>query len=277
MLITEFIAQNRIEPNLEAGNKADALRALTQLLFRGSRLKGGAAAADQIMAREAIESTGIGRGIAVPHARTPSLKHLRCAVGRIPEGLDFNAVDKKPVYLIFLICYPPAQQTTYLNFVASVAKLLREGASLQAILDAGSAAEIFEVLERLSETLVKPEEQLSREKLAEEAESESATGVTSDLILLARLDLCREMLESAGSGKKEIEQRIENISTLLDPEILEHYQRLKKTRHPPLVAVEGGVCQGCLRQLPTELEQRVYRSRGRLYRCRNCNRFIYAV
>lgn len=277
MLVTKFIAKDCIEPKLEADSKADALRGLTQLLFRSRRLKGVTAAVDQIMAREAIESTGIGRGIAVPHARVAGLKELVCAVGRVPKGLDFNAVDKKPVYLIFVIFYPPAQQTTYLNFVASVAKLLRESAPLQEILDAGSAAEIFEVLERLSETLVKPEEQIAQEAVAEGPRTELATGVASDLILLARLDLCREMLESARSGRSEIEQRIENISTLLAPEILEHYRRLQKTRRPPLVAVEGGVCQGCLTQLPTELEQKVYRSRGRLYRCSNCNRFIYSV
>jgi mannitol/fructose-specific phosphotransferase system IIA component (Ntr-type) len=277
MLVTKFIAKSCIEPDLKAGNKAEALRALTELLFRRRRLEGGAAAVDQIMAREAIESTGIGSGIAVPHARLAALKQLFCAVGRVTGGLDFNAVDKKPVYLIFLILYPPAQQTTYLNFVASVAKLLRESASLQAILNAGSATEIFEVLQKLSETLVKPEERLAEEKVAEGPQTEAATGVASDLILLARLDLCTEMLESARSGRREIEQRIANIGTLLSPDILERYRRLKKARRTPLAAVEAGVCQGCLRQLPTELEQRVYRSRGRLYRCPNCNRFIYAV
>jgi mannitol/fructose-specific phosphotransferase system IIA component (Ntr-type) len=277
MLLTKFIAESCIEPDLEADNKADALRALTELLFRSRRLKGRAAAVEQIMAREAIESTGIGCGIAVPHARVAGLKDLVCAVGRVTEGLEFNSVDKKPVYLIFLIFYPPAQQTTYLNFVASVARLLRETPPLQAILNAGSATEIFEVLQKLSEALVKPEEQLSPEKVGAESQTESATGIASDLILLARLDLCAEMLESARSGKREIEQRIENISTLLAPDILEHYRRLKKGRRSPLVAVEGGVCQGCLTQLPTELAQRVYRARGRLHRCRKCNRFIYAV
>ena len=266
MLVTKFIAESCIEPQLEASSKADALQGLTQLLFRSRRLKGVAAAVDQIMAREAIESTGIGHGIAVPHARVAGLKELVCAVGRVPKGLDFNAVDKKPVYLIFVIFYPPTEQTTYLNFVASVAKLLRESAPLQEILNAGTATEIFEVLERLSETLVRPEERLAQEKMAEGPQTEPATGVASDLILLARLDLCREMLESARSGKREIEQRIENISTLLAPDILEHYRRLKKARRSPLVAVEGGVCQGCLTQLPTELAQRVYRARGRLHR-----------
>jgi predicted nucleic acid-binding Zn-ribbon protein len=85
------------------------------------------------------------------------------------------------------------------------------------------------------------------------------------------------MLESAGSGVKEIEQRIENIRTLLDPSIVEHHNRLKKGRGPALVAVEGGICRGCFTQLPTKLAQKLYKSRGQLHRCPNCLRFIYAL
>ena len=61
-------------------------------------------ALDPILERETTESTGIGRGIAVPHARVTGMKQLACAVGRIPAGLDFKAVDRLPVQIIFLIC-----------------------------------------------------------------------------------------------------------------------------------------------------------------------------
>jgi len=276
MLLTKFISKTCIAPELAATSKAAVLEELAGLLFRRRRLKGLDAALEQIMGREGIESTGIGHGIAVPHARVAGLKDLVCAVGRASEGLDFMAVDKEPVHLIFLICYPPSHQTTYLNFIATVAKLLREQDSLQAILDAGSAADIFEVLEELSATLVKPEERFAQEK-AEQPEDEEGEGTHSELVLMARLELCTEMLESARAGKDQIKQRIENISALLDPATVEHYRRLKKGRGAALVGVEGGVCQGCYRQLPTQLAQRLYRARGSLRRCSNCNRFIYAV
>ena len=277
MLLTKYITSSCIEPDLKAANKAAALRSLTHLLFRTRRLGGEAPVLNQILSREAIESTGIGRGLAVPHARAAGLEDLVCAVARTSRGLDFNAVDKQPVHLIFLICYPPAQQTTYLNFIASVAKLLRGDDSLQKILDAGSADEIFEILEKYSEMLLKPEEQLARERTADPAETESGEGAGSDLLLLARLELCAEMLESAGSGAKEIEQRMENIRALLDPSVLEHYHRLKKGRGPNLVPAEGGICRGCFTQLPTKFAQELYGDRGQVHRCPNCHRFIYAL
>ena len=276
MLLTKFISKGCIVPELQATSKAAVLKELTDLLFRRRRLQGAGAALEQIMSREAIESTGIGRGIAVPHARVAGLKDLVCAVGRASKGLDFMAVDKEPVHLIFLICYPPSHQTTYLNFIATVAKLLREQDSLQAILEAKSAADIFDVLKELSATLVQSEERFDQEK-AEQPEAEEGKGTHSELVLMARLELCTEMLESARAGKEQIRRRIENISALLDPATVEHYRRLKKVRRTALVGVEGGVCQGCFRQLPTELAQRLYRARGTLHRCSHCNRFIYAV
>jgi len=276
MLLTKFISKGCIVPELEATSKAAALRELTGLLFRRRRLRGQEAALEQIMGREGIESTGIGKGIAVPHARIAGLKDLVCAVGRSRAGIDFMAVDKEPVRLIFLMCYPPSHQTTYLNFIATVAKLLRQQDSREAILEASSAADIFEVLENLSATLVKPEERFAQEMMGQ-AEAEQGKGTHSDLVLMARLELCTEMLESARAGREQIEQRIENISALLDPATVAHYRRLKKGRGSALVSVEGGVCQGCVRQLPTELAQRLYRARGILQRCSHCNRFIYAV
>jgi mannitol/fructose-specific phosphotransferase system IIA component (Ntr-type) len=276
MLLTKFISKTCIAPELEATSKAAALEELIGLLFRRRRLKGMEAALEQIMGREAIESTGIGHGIAVPHARVVGLKDLMCALGRSSKGLDFMAVDKEPVHLIFLICYPPSHQTTYLNFIATVAKLLREEASLHTILEARSAADIFDVMEELSATLVRPEERFAQEK-AEQPEAAEGRSTHSDLVLMARLELCTEMLASARAGKDEIKQRIENISALLDPATVEHYRRLKKGRGAALVSVEGGVCQGCFRELPTELAQQLYRARGILHRCSNCNRFIYAV
>jgi mannitol/fructose-specific phosphotransferase system IIA component (Ntr-type) len=276
VLLTKFISKGCVAPELDATNKAAALEELTGLLFRRRRLRGEDAALEQIMGREAIESTGIGHGIAVPHARVAGLKDLVCAVGRASKGLDFMAVDKEPVHLIFLICYPPSHQTTYLNFISTVAKLLREEDSLRAILEARSAADIFEVLEDLSATLVKPEERFAQEK-AEQPDAKEGKGTHSDLVLMARLELCTEMLESARAGKDQIKRRIENISALLDPGTVEHYRRLKKGRGSALVSVEGGACQGCFRQLPTELAQRLYRARGSLHRCSHCNRFIYAV
>jgi len=276
MMVSKFIAENCVVPSLKANNKPDALKELTHLLFERKKLKNVGPALDQIMARETTESTGIGHGIAVPHARVSGLKSLICAVGRVPEGLEFNAVDKRPVHLIFLICYPPTQQTTYLNFVATLAKLLRDEANRKSILTADGAAEMFQSIENMAESLVEPEDAFARD-LKASPDLLKTKDAHADLILLARLQLCQEMYETARTGKKQLKERIENIRTLVDPRILKHYDRLMKSRPPAVVPVEGDTCQGCFMKMPSQLAQKVKQDTEHIHTCNNCSRFIYML
>ncbi|HNT86387.1 MAG TPA: PTS sugar transporter subunit IIA, partial [Candidatus Hydrogenedentes bacterium] len=200
MLLTKFITKNCILPEIEAATKPDALKELAHMLFDRKKLKGVGPALDQIIARETTESTGIGQGIAVPHARVSGLKTLVCAVGRSTVGIDFMAVDRKPAHLIFLICYPPTQQTTYLNFIATIARMLRDPERLNALLRAETADEMYAVLDEMSENLVAPENHYAKQFKAD-PDLLKARDAHADLILLARLQLCQEMLDSAKSGK----------------------------------------------------------------------------
>lgn len=276
MLLTKFITKTCIVPELKAKNKGDVLKELARLLYEKKKMKNVGPALDQIMAREATESTGIGNRIAVPHARIPGMKNLACAVGVVPEGMDFLAVDRKPVHVIFLICYPPALQTTYLNFVATVARLLGSNRHLDEILSAKSADRIHEILEEVSESFAESHEQAARKMKADPAIAKTRDG-HADLILLARLQLHEEMLTAAKSGKGKIKGRIETIRSLVETRILIHYDKLMAGRAPALVPVEGDTCQGCFIKLPTKFVQEVRLDREHIHTCTNCSRYIYVV
>jgi mannitol/fructose-specific phosphotransferase system IIA component (Ntr-type) len=277
MVLTKFITKASILPTMEAENKSDALKELTHLLFEKKKMKDVGPALDQIMSREVTESTGIGRGIAVPHARVAGMKTLACAVGRVPEGLDFMAVDRKPVHLIFLICYPPAEQTTYLNFVATVAKLLGDPEKLKAMLAAPTADDMYDVLEKTSESFTEMEQDLKKTPPEKAVGPDKIADAHADLILLARLQLCQEMLQAAKTGKAQVRQRIDNIRSLVDPRVLAHYDRVMKVRPPALVPVEGDTCQGCFMRLPSKFVQEVRQDPEHIHTCLNCRRYIYVV
>lgn len=276
MILTKYIAKNCIVPELDATNKADALKELTHLLFDKKKMTGVGPALDQILAREVTESTGIGRGLAVPHARVTGTKGLVCALGRVAGGMDFTAIDRKPVHVVFLICYPPSEQTTYLNFVATLVRLLGDPENLQRLLTADDADAMYEVLEGLSEELGGPNEEKLL-KLKADPEIENVKDAHADLILLARLQLAQEMLEASRTGKSEMKQRIENIRALIAPQILRHYDRLMKVRPPALVPVEGDTCQGCFMKLPSKFVQQVRQDAEHMHTCMNCARYIYVV
>ncbi len=275
MVLTKYITKACIVPQMQAKTKADALKELTHLLFEKKKMQEVGPALDQIMAREITESTGIGRGIAVPHARVTGMKTLACALGRVPEGLDFMAIDRKPVHLIFLICYPPAEQTTYLNFIATVAKLLGDKEHLLSIMSAKTEDDIFDLLETTS-TSFSEDHGVGDGFEAEPGLNQTPDG-HADMILLARLQLCQEMLANARSGKAQIKQRIDNIRSMVEPRILKHYDRLTKGAPPALVPVEGDTCQGCFIKLPTKFVQQVRNDKEHMHTCPNCSRYIYVV
>lgn len=276
MVISKFIGKNCIVPELEATTKAAAVRELTHLLFDKKKIPDVAVALDQIVAREATESTGIGNGIAVPHARIPGMKSLACAVGRASKGIDFMSVDRQPVNLVFLICYPPSQQTTYLNFVATVARLLGDKQHFKAILDADDCDGVFDVLEEVSQSFDDHHETKLSAIKADPKLKDIKDG-HADLLLLARLQLHLEMLGAAKTGKKKIDERIESIRALVDPRVLRHFDKLLKGRAPALVPVEGDTCQGCFMRLPSKFVQEVRRDTTHIHTCINCSRYIYVV
>lgn len=276
MVLTKYISKTCILPEMAAANKSDAIKELTHLLFEKKKMKGVSEALDQVVAREVTESTGIGRGIAVPHARVAGTKQLVCAVGRVSAGLEFMSVDHKPVYLIFLIFYPPTQQTTYLNFVATVVKLLRDPKTMASMMAAKTADEMSDILEGKSTTLNDyPEKAL--DKLPADPAIAHMPDAHADLVLLARMQLYQEMLATARTGKGELKQRIEKIRSLVDPRLLRHYDRLMKSQPPALVPVEGDTCQGCFMRLPSKFAQQVRQDCAHIHTCANCSRFIYVL
>lgn len=276
MIITKYITKTCVIPEIAASSKPELIKEMTHLLFDKKKMDNVEMALDQVVAREATESTGIGNGIAVPHARVPGMKGMACAVGRIPAGIDFMAVDREPVKLVFLICYPPAEQTAYLNFVATVASLLSDQEHLEQIMGADSADAIFDVLERLSEKANTRDEKMIDDFKAD-PEIETLADGHADIRLLARLQLHEEMLASAKSGKTKIKERIAGIRGMVDPRILKHYDKLMKGRSPALVPVEGDTCQGCFMRLPSKFVQQVRNDTTHIHTCVNCSRYIYVV
>jgi len=276
MVLTKYITKSCVLPQMLVANKSDALKELTHLLFDKKKMKDADSALDQVVAREIAESTGIGRGIAIPHARVAGIKTLVAAVGRIPGGVDFMAVDHKPVHLVFLIFYPPAQQTTYLNFVATSIKLLRDPETMGAIMAADSGDAIYDVLEKASLSMAEVPEK-APQKMTADTGLTKITDAHPDLILLARMQLYMEMLDGTKSGKGELRQRIEKIRSMIDPRILRHFDRLMKAQAPALVPVEGDTCQGCFMRLPSKFAQQVRSDVAHIHTCNNCSRFIYVL
>src|ERR1043166_6037822 len=107
MELREFFSEDAVKLDLAGTSKDDILKELIGLL--GLDEKSHSMLYKMLKRRENLGSTGIGRGIAIPHCRSLVVSRLRVAFGRKPDGIDFTAIDNKPVYHFFVIVAPPLE------------------------------------------------------------------------------------------------------------------------------------------------------------------------
>jgi len=125
MRLKEFFSPEAISLSLRGGSKDDVLAEMVSLLRTDERSAGTLLRI--LQRRENLGSTGVGRGIAIPHGRSLVVSRLRLAFGRKPEGLEFQAIDGKPVFSIFLIVAPPLEiSNQYLPVLGKIAQFSKE-------------------------------------------------------------------------------------------------------------------------------------------------------
>lgn len=98
-----------------------------------------------LLKREEIASTGIGNGVAVPHAYSSGLDRMILAFFRIPEGLEFDAVDRQPVHLAFILAGPRSSENLHLKLLARIAKLFSHNSFYENILEAPGKKKIISI------------------------------------------------------------------------------------------------------------------------------------
>ncbi len=101
---------------------------------------------EEAMRREAVGSTGIGHGIAIPHCRTPLVSEILCSYGQCPAGLDFDSLDGEPVHSVFLLLTPPERKDDHLALMKSFASQIRKEHFCEFLHQVGSADSLSELL-----------------------------------------------------------------------------------------------------------------------------------
>jgi nitrogen PTS system EIIA component len=125
MLIREFLREDAISLSLTARTKDEVLKELIRLL--GLDEKAEAMLYKMLKRRENLGSTGIGRGIAIPHCRSLVVNTLRLAFGRRLDGVEYKSIDDKPAQYFFLIVAPPLEVSNqYLPVLGKIAQFAKE-------------------------------------------------------------------------------------------------------------------------------------------------------
>ena len=101
---------------------------------------------ERLYAREEQVTTGIGHGVAIPHAIVDGLDHTCCVVVQIPGGIDYESLDASPVHVAFLLLSPPGVTGVHIRLLARIARLVDSGQLVRGIAEAADAAEVYQVL-----------------------------------------------------------------------------------------------------------------------------------
>jgi mannitol/fructose-specific phosphotransferase system IIA component (Ntr-type) len=135
--------------DLKATNKRDALVEICRVLEGCAHVADPAAFERAVLEREDAMSTGIGLGIAVPHAKIPSVKEFVVSLGRSKAGIEFHSLDGKPVHLVVLIAGPEGRQGPYLQLLAGVTLRLKREEVRRALLAAPTPKDMIPILSAL--------------------------------------------------------------------------------------------------------------------------------
>lgn len=149
MRFSDFVSRDAIRANLTADDKEGVIREMAQALLKASKLapEEFESIVKAIMKREELGSTGIGRGVAVPHTKHPSVEALVGTVGVSSEGVDFDSLDGEKVQLLFVLISPPDRPGDHLRALESISRQLRDDTFCRFLKQAKSADEIWQLLE----------------------------------------------------------------------------------------------------------------------------------
>ena len=146
MELQAFLDRRAVRLDMRASSKDEVLRELIHLLDVDE--KTGGILFKMLKRRENLGSTGIGRGIAIPHCRSLAVNRLRIAFGRAERGVEYRAIDGKPVSNFFLIVAPPNEVTNdYLPVLGKLALFAREPDVPARLADIQSPDELFTLLQ----------------------------------------------------------------------------------------------------------------------------------
>jgi len=154
MRLGDHLSVPRVTPDLQATEKETVLRELAALLLveEPEMAVGDAHAA--LSEREAVATTGIGAGVAIPHGRLGGMDRVLVALGVHRAGMDFDALDGKRVRIFFAVLAPEGEPGVHLKMLARISRLVRSESFRDAVLSADTATRIMEAIEHAEAGIV---------------------------------------------------------------------------------------------------------------------------
>ena len=152
MHITTLIGPERVSCCEEVTSKKRALEQLSQLLAQNNPSITAEEIFDRLIGRERLGSTGLGHGVAIPHGRVSGLQKPQAACIRLEHGVDFDALDRKPVDLLVALLVPEEATDEHLQLLAQLATMFSDTEFTQKLREARNSQELYQLLQHWEAT-----------------------------------------------------------------------------------------------------------------------------
>jgi len=146
MLISDVLTPDRIRCDVQSSSKKRLLELISEELSRNSDEFSKREIFESLCARERLGSTGLGKGVAIPHGRVKGSHHVEASFIRLKKPLPFDAVDGEPVDLLFCLAVPEDCGEDHLKLLAQVAELFSDPDLLQKLREANSSGQVMQLL-----------------------------------------------------------------------------------------------------------------------------------
>jgi len=154
MRLEQMLKIENINEDLQAKTKTEALLELSSMITKGYPILDQASVFNVLQQREKLGSTGIGDGIAIPHGKVSDLKEVVVSFGRSREGIDFEALDGKPVHIFFLLLAPEDCAGQHLKALARISKMLKTGNFRRKLMEAKDKTDLYKIIMEQDELCV---------------------------------------------------------------------------------------------------------------------------
>ncbi len=151
MKITNILQKQCVLVPLKSTDKTAVITELVDLLHESGGIADGDEALKAVLAREQTLSTGIGLGLAVPHGKSHGSRGLAMAIGKPAAPMEFDAIDGRPCQLIALLTSPVDETGPHIQALAGISRLWQKDGFRRAVIDANSAEELYDAIERHQE------------------------------------------------------------------------------------------------------------------------------
>lgn len=149
MKLSKFCEENLVIFDMKAATKDEAIEELVGLAASSNMIKDEQMLRQDVKEREELVTTGVGYGVAFPHAKTRSAKGIVIAFGRSNKGIEFDAMDHKPVQLFFLIAAPEDAIGAHLNVMARLSYLMKSEENREKLLEATSPGDVLLLIDKV--------------------------------------------------------------------------------------------------------------------------------